>query len=200
MPDLSPQYHAYLASPEWRQRREQALWRAGHRCQTCNSSDTLDVHHRTYARFRNEDPEDLTVLCRSCHEKFHDRMPKPPTNRTTRRSVKKTPRRDLNPSRSRARRNRRKLMMTPEFVAMAGKALIGVIEQAAKIRRETGKSHKPERASKSLARWIVNQPDWPTEINNFNDFARYLTSRGISLASNKGAAAALWDRALRRSL
>ena len=45
---------------------------AGFRCQVCNSpKKPLDVHHRTYANFRHEQPGDLTVLCRRCHEFFH---------------------------------------------------------------------------------------------------------------------------------
>jgi 5-methylcytosine-specific restriction endonuclease McrA len=31
----------------------------------------LHVHHKTYARFRKELPEDLEVLCADCHMKKH---------------------------------------------------------------------------------------------------------------------------------
>lgn len=64
-------YVEYLRSEHWRERRKGAMERAGHRCQVCNSSGPLDVHHRTYARRGCELPEDLTVLCRKCHETFH---------------------------------------------------------------------------------------------------------------------------------
>jgi 5-methylcytosine-specific restriction endonuclease McrA len=64
-------YREYLESPEWQKRRKQALDHAEHRCQVCNSSKRLDVHHRTYERVERERPRDLTVLCRRCHEMFH---------------------------------------------------------------------------------------------------------------------------------
>ena len=55
---LSAEYLDYLSSPEWRDRREQALWRAHNRCQLCDSPEHLDVHHRTYKRFKNERVEE----------------------------------------------------------------------------------------------------------------------------------------------
>ena len=67
-------YQEYLQTPEWQARRKDALQRAEYRCQTCNASDRiLDVHHRTYERRGHEKPSDLTVLCRDCHELFHQR-------------------------------------------------------------------------------------------------------------------------------
>ena len=61
----------YLQSDHWRKVREAALNRAGHRCQVCNGTHILDVHHRTYERLGREEPGDLTVLCRRCHGLFH---------------------------------------------------------------------------------------------------------------------------------
>ncbi len=70
-------YPEYLKTYHWAQTRDAALERAGHRCQVCNKTKSLNVHHRTYARRGNERPDDLTVLCRRCHELFHSggRMP-----------------------------------------------------------------------------------------------------------------------------
>lgn len=65
------EYQEYLRSPKWQATREQALARAGYRCQVCNRSDQLQVHHRTYANLGNELPNDLTVLCDPCHDRFH---------------------------------------------------------------------------------------------------------------------------------
>ena len=62
---------AYLRSAKWKKKREQALERADHRCQVCNSPHELQVHHRTYEHWGNERLTDLTVLCRSCHCIFH---------------------------------------------------------------------------------------------------------------------------------
>jgi 5-methylcytosine-specific restriction endonuclease McrA len=62
----------YRKQPEWQVRRGQALTRARYRCQMGASHDaTLDVHHRSYENYGDERPEDLVVLCRSCHQKFH---------------------------------------------------------------------------------------------------------------------------------
>jgi len=71
-------YNNYLRSKEWKEKRKVALDRAHHRCQLCNSPKFLEVHHRTYERFGDELPEDLTVLCQDCHRKFEKakRQPK----------------------------------------------------------------------------------------------------------------------------
>jgi 5-methylcytosine-specific restriction endonuclease McrA len=62
----------YREEPEWQVRRVQALTRAGYKCQTCSISDTtLDVHHNSYENYGDERPQDLVVLCRSCHQKVH---------------------------------------------------------------------------------------------------------------------------------
>lgn len=66
-------YNLYLQSPEWQERRKQHLQSAGYRCQVCNAGNvTLDVHHRTYERRGCESYMDLTVLCRTCHDTFHN--------------------------------------------------------------------------------------------------------------------------------
>jgi hypothetical protein len=65
-------YHDYLQTPEWRDRRRQAISAAGHCCERCGIYDVpLDVHHLTYARRGNEHPDDLMVLCRPCHSSAH---------------------------------------------------------------------------------------------------------------------------------
>ena len=62
----------YREQPEGPVRRVQALTRAGYKCQTCISRDTmLDVHHNSYQTYGDERPQDLVVLCRSCHQKVH---------------------------------------------------------------------------------------------------------------------------------
>ena len=71
-------YRDYLQTDHWKRTRRSALYRSAYRCQLCNSGGfgnreiLLDVHHRTYENIGQEKPEDLTVLCRICHEKFHD--------------------------------------------------------------------------------------------------------------------------------
>lgn len=80
---MAVNYHEYIKTEAWRERAEAAKQRVGHRCQICNRPSarvTLDVHHRTYERLGNEHPEDLTVLCRGCHELYEKnrRIPLPP--------------------------------------------------------------------------------------------------------------------------
>lgn len=81
---MSIEYNEYIKTEEWRQRAEAAKARAGQRCQICNRAAprvTLTVHHRTFERLGQEQPEDLTVLCHSCYELYdkNRRMPSPPT-------------------------------------------------------------------------------------------------------------------------
>lgn len=84
-------YADYLMTDHWRQVRGYALYRAGRACHLCASTDNLNVHHRTYERLGCEAPEDLTVLCRDCHAKFHDRYPSEPPQETSPRSEPPNP-------------------------------------------------------------------------------------------------------------
>lgn len=71
-------YAEYIRSEAWQIRRKWKLEQADFKCQVCNSGGELHVHHRTYARLGSERENDLTVLCKKCHEKFHDRLPAKP--------------------------------------------------------------------------------------------------------------------------
>lgn len=65
-------YQDYLKTDWWQQFRQFALKRANYRCQICNgTTGGLNVHHRTYERRGFEEPTDVIVLCRNCHEMFH---------------------------------------------------------------------------------------------------------------------------------
>lgn len=64
-------YKEYLQSETWKRKREYKLQEAGHKCQLCNDTDRLEVHHRTYDTIFNEPPNDLIVLCNKCHSYFH---------------------------------------------------------------------------------------------------------------------------------
>lgn len=64
-------YRAYLASPLWKAKRQQALEHYGCICMRCGEYGS-DVHHKTYERVGgNELMEDFEVLCRDCHEAHH---------------------------------------------------------------------------------------------------------------------------------
>jgi hypothetical protein len=71
------EYAQYLASEDWQQRRKDVIANAGHQCERCDLprwvarlvyDQDLHVHHLNYQNRGNEQPEDLEVLCRRCHE------------------------------------------------------------------------------------------------------------------------------------
>lgn len=65
-------YASYLRSEHWRETRADALKRADHECESCGAfGSPLQVHHLTYERVGKERPDDLQVLCRSCHAAEH---------------------------------------------------------------------------------------------------------------------------------
>lgn len=43
-------------------------------CEICGSTKNIDVHHKD-GNFSNNDPENLMLLCRSCHMKEHRKRP-----------------------------------------------------------------------------------------------------------------------------
>ncbi len=65
-------YDDYMRSFIWRSKRWRALERAKFACQVCNTDKNLHVHHREYALpYGTEPDDDLTVLCKTCHERYH---------------------------------------------------------------------------------------------------------------------------------
>lgn len=69
-------YAEYLQSDEWKETRKSALKRARYRCELCYRGGELHTHHKTYERLGEEYAKDLIVLCKECHAKFHDKLPK----------------------------------------------------------------------------------------------------------------------------
>jgi 5-methylcytosine-specific restriction endonuclease McrA len=72
-------YHEYISSRDWRQNsvRLTELESAGFRCRICNGGGegvTIEAHHRTYQNLGNEQPGDLTALCRTCHHVVTDHL------------------------------------------------------------------------------------------------------------------------------
>lgn len=75
------QYDEYIQSEFWAIKVKAAKRSANYRCQICNRSEEetiLDGHHRTYERLGKELPQDITILCRDCHELYtrHSRLAK----------------------------------------------------------------------------------------------------------------------------
>jgi len=66
-------YKEYLETKHWEITRKRILEKANYKCQLCSSKKNLNVHHNTYKNRGQEKDEDLIVLCKKCHTKFHDK-------------------------------------------------------------------------------------------------------------------------------
>lgn len=64
-------YQEHLASRKWYDFRIEVIKRFSGNCQGCGGIGT-DVHHLTYKNLGDEGMNDVTLLCRSCHEKIHN--------------------------------------------------------------------------------------------------------------------------------
>ena len=67
----SAEYDKYIQSKTWKRKAKAARKRAGWVCERCGVAAPLDVHHKTYVRFKRELARDLEALCRPCHEAHH---------------------------------------------------------------------------------------------------------------------------------
>jgi hypothetical protein len=67
------QYDAYLRTPEWLAKRRLVLHRDGGQCQAqldgCLQAAS-EVHHLSYAHWRNEPLWELQSVCHWCHEQI----------------------------------------------------------------------------------------------------------------------------------
>lgn len=65
-------YAQYLKTNAWKVRRQEIIDR-DICCRLCASEENLQVHHvdGAYKRIGNELDQDLTTLCRDCHEMYH---------------------------------------------------------------------------------------------------------------------------------
>lgn len=78
-------YHKYIRSQEWQNKRKQFYSSSMYKCNTPNNKGTqwsciccgitnvpLDLHHKTYKRLGNERINiDLVTVCRECHSEIH---------------------------------------------------------------------------------------------------------------------------------
>jgi len=64
-------YEAYLKSDHWRNLKAQKKAIVGRTCEVCNSNRTIHVHHINYRNLTDCTPDDLAVLCASCHDALH---------------------------------------------------------------------------------------------------------------------------------
>ena len=62
------EYARYLASPEWKEKRDLALARTSGFCQFCGTF-AAHVHHVRYPKqFGHEHPNTLIPVCDQCHK------------------------------------------------------------------------------------------------------------------------------------
>lgn len=61
-------YQKYLQTKEWKAFRLFALKNANNKCEFCDSTENLAIHHKHYETLGNEEFEDVEVLCRRCHQ------------------------------------------------------------------------------------------------------------------------------------
>jgi hypothetical protein len=61
-------YEKHIRSAQWRNTREQMFKLRGKKCEECDATTDLELHHNTYERFGREAPSDLKILCKRHHE------------------------------------------------------------------------------------------------------------------------------------
>ncbi len=69
-------YREALKLPQWIAKRDSIKKRDGYKCTKCPCKDNLEVHHTYYLKDKMpwQVPDDcLITLCRSCHQKEHDK-------------------------------------------------------------------------------------------------------------------------------
>lgn len=67
-------YNAYIKSHKWFIFSSNVKKERGNKCEECSAGGKgiiLHAHHLTYERLGNELPEDIQVLCKSCHQLKH---------------------------------------------------------------------------------------------------------------------------------
>ena len=66
-------YKEYVSSDAWQksERRLNCIKAARNKCQMCGAMFGLEVHHITYTNLGAELPQELVLLCISCHEHTH---------------------------------------------------------------------------------------------------------------------------------
>ncbi len=60
-------YLDYLKSKEWAEIRIELFNSRGRKCERCESTKRIHIHHKNYDNIFNEEPTDLEILCNKCH-------------------------------------------------------------------------------------------------------------------------------------
>jgi len=64
-------YNVYLRSKKWEDKKKHIIKTYGGKCEICDSTSILQVHHNTYKNRGVELDDELTLLCKDCHETYH---------------------------------------------------------------------------------------------------------------------------------
>lgn len=70
------QYQEFLKSDHWKQIKIKAARRPKKygACQSCGSTENIDLHHRTYKFLGTKhELQGVVPLCRKCHQEVHDK-------------------------------------------------------------------------------------------------------------------------------
>jgi len=75
------EYSKLLQDERWKEKRRKIISRDRCRCTWCGSDSNLQVHHKYYEKFPNNDfvdpwdypDESLVTLCEKCHKKAHEK-------------------------------------------------------------------------------------------------------------------------------
>lgn len=68
---MDDKYKKYLLSDEWAQLKIDLFNQRSKKCEKCGSKKQICVHHKNYNNIFKEEPSDLIILCKKCHEKEH---------------------------------------------------------------------------------------------------------------------------------
>ena len=79
--DERDEYSKLLQDERWKEKRRKIISRDRCRCTWCGSDSNLQVHHKYYEKFPNNEfvdlwdypDETLVTLCEKCHEKAHEK-------------------------------------------------------------------------------------------------------------------------------
>ena len=79
VPSSALSYENLLKLPQWRDKRNSILARDGYKCKYCGSKRFLNVHHKYYLKYPNNqmvppwkyNDDALITLCNNCHKKVH---------------------------------------------------------------------------------------------------------------------------------
>ena len=61
-------YLDYIQSEAWRQKKAAIVEQRGYKCESCDASDYVELHHKNYDRLGRELDSDLQLLCSDCHK------------------------------------------------------------------------------------------------------------------------------------